>query len=193
MLPPVERVVLLIPTGSGGTDLLEIDACTQESHALENTVTEFAVETGAAVSDHSRPVPRKLQLECVITNAPLDGAEDGRNYALEAWAALVDLHERPRLVAVSTARDYYESMAVESVSTTVDAKTAQALRFTATLRQVRVVRNKFTRVVVSASPRAHAAKRAGKVMTNKVEATDPDAANVSALVRIVDAAQGGRP
>lgn len=183
-LPPTQPVVILIPDGSGGEDALSIDVCTSENHALSNTITDHPVEEGAPISDHSRPEARRLQLDCIVSNTPLTQTP-GTDFANFAWAQLVDLHERPRLITVSTSRGLYESMGVESVSNPVDVKSANALRFTLSLKMVRVVRNRLTRIVVSRDTRAQKKVKKGGVMVFTVEETDASSRNVSNALRVL--------
>ena len=163
-LPAIQQVVITIPDGSGGVNPITIDACVTESHSLTNTLTDNPVEQGAPITDHSRPEPRKITLDCVVSNTPLVGNNgDGYNYAFNAWQQFVTLWQQPQLVTVSTIRDYYPSMGIESVTSTVDAKTSQILKFTVALKQVRVVQNKLTQIVVSKSKKAQPSNSQGGV------------------------------
>ena len=71
MIQPIDPVAFFIPDGAGGTDTLVVDACVKEDHALENATTDHPVEEGYNVTDHSRPQPRRLSLECVVSNSPI--------------------------------------------------------------------------------------------------------------------------
>src|SRR4051794_30438938 len=59
------------PPDGGDTQVLDFDAVTSEKHDEPVEVTEHAVESGAAVSDHARPGPDTVTLECVVTNTPI--------------------------------------------------------------------------------------------------------------------------
>ena len=170
-LPAIQQVVITIPDGSGGVNPITIDACVTESHSLTNTLTDNPVEQGAPITDHSRPEPRKITLDCVVSNTPLVGNNgDGYNYAFNAWQQFVTLWQQPQLVTVSTIRDYYPSMGIESVTSTVDAKTSQILKFTVALKQVRVVQNKLTQIVVSKSKKAQPSNSQGGVTPTPTKA-----------------------
>lgn len=185
-LPRTQSLVLLVPDGSGGTDVLTVDACLTENHQLQETVTDHPVERGVRITDHVRPEPRRLTLECVVTNTPVRGNTPGLDYAGGFWKRLVDLYESPRIIEVQTLRDYYPSMVVEAVTAPVDAKTAQALVFTVQLKQVRVVENKLTRVVMAKDTRAHRTRKAGGATTSAV--SDADRRNVSAIIELAGTA-----
>lgn len=160
-LPEIQRAVMRVPNGAGGFDSVEFDCVEQENHELKNTLTKHPRETGAPPTDHSRPEPRRVTLGIVQTNTPLSGA-DGNDRARTLWQRFVDLWQNPKLVALDTARDFYESMAIESVTSPVDAKTAQTLACTVTFEEAVVVQNKFTRIVPTKDPRGQKRKDLGK-------------------------------
>jgi hypothetical protein len=164
-LPLTQGVVLRIPDGSGGTNDVVVDACISEQHTLANTLTDHPVEQGFNVTDHSRPEPRKITLECYQSNTPLLGGADGTDYATQLWRQFVALHNSPQLIDVYTARDYYPQVGIESVTSPVDVKTANALKFTIALKEVRVVENKYTRVVFAKDPRAQKKTTTGTTTT----------------------------
>jgi len=49
-----------------------LDAVVREIHTLSATVTTHPVEGGAKISDHMAAQPIKLELECLVTDTPLD-------------------------------------------------------------------------------------------------------------------------
>ncbi len=53
-------------------NVLQFDAVTSESHEFVSELTEHAVETGAPISDHKREKPRRLTIEALVSNTPLD-------------------------------------------------------------------------------------------------------------------------
>lgn len=160
-LPEIQRAVMRVPNGAGSFDAVEFDCVEQENHALKNTLTDHPVETGSPPTDHSRPEARRVTLEIVQTNTPLGGA-DGSDRARVLWQRFVDLWQNPKIVALDTARDFYDSMGIEDVSSTVDAKTSQALICTVTFKEIRIVQNKFTRVVPTKDTRGQRKKDLGK-------------------------------
>lgn len=57
--------------------LLQIDATVRETHNVQATATEHAVEDGAVISDHTILVADRITLEGVISNTPFRGFADG--------------------------------------------------------------------------------------------------------------------
>jgi hypothetical protein len=151
-------------------DSLVLDCSISEQHQGDVEVTEHPVEFGANIVDHARPKPEQVTLEGLISNTPItlgqarrivstagvavessvleDALAGQPGYAEAAYATLRDLRENPRLVTIKTALRDYEDMVMTSLSVPRDAKTGEALRFTATFRHVRLVKNKSTTVTV---------------------------------------------
>jgi len=172
MIQPIDRVAFFIPDGAGGTDALVVDACVKEDHALVVTTTQHPVEQGFDVSDHARPEPRSLSLDCVVSNSPIGRSPLSASDALATWQIFMDLWQTPRRISVSTSRGLYESMIVTKVTNAVDAKTANALVFTVALVEIRVVKNRYSRIVVAKDTRAQPKQKAGQRTTE--EATPPE-------------------
>lgn len=174
-------------------------ATVNETHTFSNAITDHPVETGFNVSDHSRPEPEIVQLECRISNTPLSpdqraqavkageftiqstssqaagaiGATDG--YAYQQWRKLRDLRDAGSLVTVSTTLGDYTSMAIQSITAPRNAKNYDAVAFSITFKRVRVVQNKLTRSVVAKDPRVQKKVSAG-VKTPKEAPADHDSA-----------------
>jgi hypothetical protein len=51
--------------------IVTLDASVNEAHQGSAQVTEHPVETGAAVTDNIRPLPRRLTIEGVVSNTPI--------------------------------------------------------------------------------------------------------------------------
>lgn len=173
-------------------DSIELDAVVSEQHSLTSTITDHPVEEGASVSDHSRPEPPRVQLDCIVSNTPLANrrsstvrdSASGRSFVVtaeqepsrgkNAYDRLLQLQEAGSLITVVTSLRTYESMVIESISIPRDAKTSNALRFTVQLKRVRVVKNKLTRVVVAKDPRAGGKVKTGSQTTKPAQAEDVD-------------------
>jgi hypothetical protein len=117
---------------------VEIDATITEEHTSEAEITDHPVEVGADISDHKRVKPARVRLTGVISNTPLffDAASGARDRAVNAWQELKRLQASQELLTVATALEQYDDMAIESLSTTRDAPTGNALHFTMALRQI---------------------------------------------------------
>ncbi len=146
---------------------LEFDAVVSERAVFGATLTEHAVEGGAAMSDHKIPKLRTYTLSCVVSqrplgNAPRSGSRTqtvtgnlepidvgggtklvGLVYSQEVTrvadvlAELADLAERSVLVTVQTDLRLYEDMEVIDVSAPRTAKDGDAVEFSISLQEVR--------------------------------------------------------
>ncbi len=52
--------------------LLEFDCVTTEAHEWTAELSEHALEDGATIADHKRINPKRITIECLVTNTPLD-------------------------------------------------------------------------------------------------------------------------
>jgi hypothetical protein len=144
--------------------VIEFDAMPLETHTLACAITDHPVEVGANVSDHARPEPDMLALECVISNTPLTTVQQQRairlgtvdftaENALEimpdraniCYAQLDFLRSTGALLTVVTTLRVYESMVIQSLTVPRSAQNSNGLHFTLALKQIRIVQNQFTR------------------------------------------------
>lgn len=189
---------------TGDRDIIEVDACLDESHSLTNTVTDHPVETGSNVSDHSRPNPDEVTLRCFVSNTPItleqktrtiktksgikfettsrSGAKlhADRGRAYEAFTKLKKMRDDGTLVKVATTLKTYEAnanggMAITSLNVSRTSKNYDGLEFTITLKQVRIVKNKQT------SDKRRADRRTGQKKKEGSKTTKPTTNQNSAL------------
>ena len=131
-------------------ETLQLDAAVTEEHGADNEVTAHPVEEGAAVVDHIRQQPDTITLEGIVTNTPLPTDKSPTlaqaTRAQDAWDTLRRIRDGGILVEVATPLRVYTDMALVSLRVPRDARTGDALRFTATLRQVRTVTSQVRQV-----------------------------------------------
>lgn len=124
-----------------------------------------------------------------LGNAAIDTFEgNAPGYAEAAFAQLEALAASGKLVTVTTKRKVYENMKLVSVSCTDDAKTGDALRFTATLREVRLVKNKLVTIETDV-PRAKGKAKEGQKPTKPAGA---ETKKKSILKKLADTDSGDR-
>ena len=171
---------------------LALDCTVTETHTATSTVTEHPVESGANITDHIRPDPLQLSITGIVSDTPIGSRQVQRalsiggasvqvtqqepptsttGYGRAAWAKLDAIRIAGKPVKVVTRDKTYESMALVSLSVPKESKTGGALNFTAQFKQVRIVYNRTTRVVVAKAPKAHKKQDTGKQPTAEVEAT----------------------
>lgn len=165
---------------------LALDCTVTETHTATSTVTEHPVESGANITDHIRPEPVQLSITGIVSDTPIGAREVQRaikiggvsvqikqqetptsptGFGRAAWSKLDAMRLAAKPVTVLTRDKKYESMALVSLSVPKEAKTGGALYFTAQFKQVRIVFNRSTKVVVAKAPKSHKKQDTGKQPT----------------------------
>ena len=144
---------------------LELDASVSEGHDGEVEVTEHPVEVGANVSDHARIKPDTLTMEGVISATPF-GKEASLDYIREGYEKLLELKDARELLTIVTVLRAYSDMMLVKLTVPRDANSGDALRFSATFKQVRLAEVQKTVTTVRKVPKAK-----GKTQTGKQVAT----------------------
>lgn len=169
-------------------DDLDLDCSLSERHAGDVEVTDHPVEQGANIADHARAKPEVITIEGMVTNSPLiDGSLIDTAAAVTRAGAALDklrkLKDTGTLVTVFTSIRQYENMVITSLEVPRDVKTGNVLRFTATLKQVRVVQNKTVAIKTNLSA-AKSKQNLGKKQPTKAD----DSTSQSVLKALSDAA-----
>lgn len=184
MATPVAAVVARFRTK---IEEVEIDASLTETHEASSEITSHPVEQGSAISDHSRPLPESVTLDCLITNTPFVGSgtrivegaggvkvtsatqEDAPRGAgqrgRDSYLRLLKLKDDGALLTLITSLRTYDSMAIESISAPRSTETFDAVRFSVKLKRIRIVTNRQTRVVTAKAKNAQPKKKTGNQTT----------------------------
>lgn len=167
-------------------DTLTIDATLSETHSSKVTVTRHPVEQGVKITDHKLREPDGLVMDCIITNDPMPTTDSETpaqyvnpsgqtfNYAAKssyepdraskAYQTLLSLLDSPDLLSVVTSLRNYDNMVLTDITAPRDSGTGEALRFTVTFTQIRVVQNQTT-VIQAKTTRASGNKDLHKKVT----------------------------
>lgn len=126
---------------------LVLNCTTREVHGAEFEVTQSPIEDGASLSDHRIELPRRLEMEAIISPYPDNLVDQFRgeglaikrnasDYYRTTWARIRALASSNETFQVVTDREVYEGMTFESYSDTEENK--GLIRLTAVLLQVEV-------------------------------------------------------
>jgi len=127
---------------------IRLDASLREVHTSSATVTENPIEGGKPIADNVILQPKVLQIDGVISDAPLSifqfeqfiaglGTIFGQSSrSMDAYQSLLKLQEDRIPFAVVTGLRSYENMILENLSVTRSASVGRALSFTASLKQI---------------------------------------------------------
>ncbi len=124
-------------------DSVTFDCSAQEDHTGDNDVTDFPVEQGANISDHSRPNPDSVTIRALVTGTPFDLLAIAQPPALkarrgkDAWDKLHKWRREGKRVVLITSIKAYSDMVIRSISTPRNARNADGVEFTISFRQIR--------------------------------------------------------
>lgn len=150
-----------------------IDAALKEVHDLDSEATQFPADDGADITDHTRKMPDRVQIEGIVSDTPLgraavaragvqalidDGLIERTRPSADAREALEKIRDDGKPITITTSLRVYPNMFMDKLSFPRDAATGGALRFSASFHLVRVVKNQRKRVAV---PRGSGARKAG--------------------------------
>lgn len=157
-----------------GIDDVAFDMILDEDHSKTAKVTEYAIEDGTPVSDHIELQPRELKFTALVSNFSIgaQAVSPGYNRAAETWTALKLLMDDKRLVTITTVLERYADMAITSVSAPREGKTGDAIEFSVTAREVRVVKLRATTITGVVRPRTDAQKQASTKVDSGRKATE---------------------
>lgn len=198
-------------------DQVTIDVCYEETHQIKNTVTDHPVEEGVNISDHVRPEPDSVTLHCFISNTPLSQDQTTRavregdvqfqttsqsDVALgdvngrgpDSFRKLLKIRDDGTLIKIVTTLKTYgngsdRGVVLESLQVSRTSKNYDGLEFTATLKEVRVVKNRRATDVQQKDVRTKQKKHSGA--TTPTEETPTSTAFKAADTTTGWAAQSG--
>lgn len=134
-----------------------IDASINENHMRSSEVTSYPVEEGSDVTDNVRNLPIEFTVEGIVSDSPLSDVSgertDGAIPSQDALALFEKIHLEREPITVVSSLMTYNRMVMKSLSMPLNSKTGEALRFSATFKQIELITNNRTTIIV-ASPRA---------------------------------------
>jgi hypothetical protein len=139
---------------SGRTKIgeVELDATISQVHTLEADVSDHSVEEGSDISDHVRPRPKMVQLDGQVSDVAIETGYPGQSAVSSivslvkgddpvkaAWEVLSGYFENGELIELVTSLATYENVLIASFAVTRDASSGRILRFSMTLKQIKIV------------------------------------------------------
>lgn len=149
---------------------IEVDAVIYENYGLSSQITAHPIDFGEEVADHIINNPRLYTIEAVTTDTPMGllaalqaAGNNARNAinalssaitgedalapatmrSVAAFQSLVALQESKMAINIQTGMGLWENMGIKDIQVRVDKETANCLRFTATLQQMRRVHSQI--------------------------------------------------
>ena len=170
------------------TQMYVFDAVLTASHTQESHITEYAVQTGANISDHAYALPARVVLDVGMSDAmdayasslstdaaAAAGAWTGTSSykSVNAFQTISSWCIKRVLLTLNTRLKSYPSMLVESVAPEESSKTVAGLRCRVTFKQVFIAN---VAQVTGASARTQDTKTSN---TGTVSGAPPSAAQTS--------------
>lgn len=127
-----------------------LDCLVSDTHSWTADATSYPVESGARISDHIQNEPLEVTIEAIVSNAPIGVIRTEReknpkyqpDESTDALMAhLMKIRDDRKPVTIRTSLRTYENMALLNLDIPRDASTGDAIRFSATFRQIKIVKN----------------------------------------------------
>ncbi len=170
-------------------DTLRFDVVSQETHKLDNEITEHPVESGANVSDHVRAELDNVTLEVFVSNCPISPFDrfsydsdignvqastisdsksvsvlrfpEARDNVVDTYTKLRQLRDDATLLQVITRLYNYENVVIKSVGIPRSAADGDGARMTIEFKEIRLVETKKVPTPIVTVPRAKAVVNSG--------------------------------
>lgn len=162
----VQTVSMLFDKPKAAIGAIILDVAISETHTLQAKATEHPVESGCNLIDHIQMLPDSIQLEGIISNTPvvLLGTPLFKtgHYTDEAFKQLEDLIKSGQPVQIVTSLKTYRDMALENLTIHKTAAHSDALCFSCSAKQIRMVESKIINIPKPKVKRAQPKKSLGK-------------------------------
>lgn len=125
---------------SGGL-IFVFDGVVSETHAIESRVTEYPMESGAAMSDGAIDLPISVSIRGVVSDRPIsvfgnDTFNDGESRSRTAFDELLKIRRNKEPVRLHTSLGTYPSMLIEKIQVDRRVDSMALLDVSMTLRQI---------------------------------------------------------
>jgi hypothetical protein len=186
---------------------LVLDAVITEKHSYTNEVSQYPVEDGSDINDNIRKLPAEITINGMVSNTPvdvlqannaeviqkIDGGVEVKNLRRTEVLNRVELAQDillrisgrqikgepqdPELVTVITGLRVYQNMAITNLEIPRDITVGEAIKFDASLREVRKVSSESVEIPFASPDSVDRAQ--STVEKGKTTATQPNSAEVT--------------
>lgn len=128
-------------------DDIEFDALLEENQDYTASIPEYTTEEGFAVSDTIALNAEALAMTLFVTDTPVTWLDrHGTGRTEEVIKKLKDLYFKHTPVTVTTNREVFSNMGIESLSFGKNVETGKAREINITLKKIRVTKIKTTTI-----------------------------------------------
>ena len=172
---------------------IQLDVATQETHNARSYTTTNPVEDGVDITDHVRLMPLEITLTGVISDTPSvfnlikNPSLSTTNFvttilgtskrSIDAYNKIMELRKSRTPFTVITNLNVYDDMILEDFTVERNAYTANAIHFTAKMKQIKIVGTNIidlppARIGSSVNKIAQSTQNLGSRTTNLLSETD---------------------
>lgn len=182
-------------------DFMFFDATIEEQHSSQYQLTTHPMADGLDITDHKRREPRQIVLKAQVSNTPLYEYTEGLvptsldDRDVQAWQQIKEFQAADVLISVYTQLEVYENMQIVSVDVTRNARSANVLDFSMTLREVRVAGVETVDALRAPRPKAQKRAKPGKKTRTEPPTCEPPRSNLQSSPESFQAylSDGGNP
>lgn len=167
-------------------DVIELDATLNEIQTFDQEMTKFPVENDVDISDHVRNLPSTITISGLISNFPvqvvanIDRALTQSAFANRvnvAYDKLLDIRNKKAICDVVAYLRLFSNMIMTNLSIPRSGNTGDALHFSATFRELRIVSTETgdlqnIKAIQDAENQAPSTKNGGRQTPAKVRDED---------------------
>src|SRR3989338_6434358 len=143
----VQTVSMVFEKPKAAIGELILDVAISETHTLQARATEHPVESGCNIIDHIQILPDSIQFEGIISNTPTaflgTPIFNTGHYADEAFNQLEALMKSGQPIQIVTSLKTYKNMALENLTIKRSAANSDALCFSCSAKEIRMVESKI--------------------------------------------------
>ena len=162
----VQTVSMIFDKPKAAIGEIILDVAISETHTLQAKATEHPVESGCSIIDHIQILPDSIQMEGIISNTPTAflGTPffNTDHYAHEAFEQLEALMKSGQPIQIVTSLKTYKDMALENLTVHRSATKSEALCFSCSAKQIRMVESRIINIPKPKVKRAQPKKSLGK-------------------------------
>ena len=105
----------------------------KENHNASSTITEFPLEDGSTISDHTIIKPKELTIDSGVMD---------EDTPADTYSSLLKAKDNRELLTIQTKLSIYTNMAIESIDAVEEAKVGDIVLFSLKLKEVRFAKSK---------------------------------------------------
>ncbi len=167
-------ISIFYPEAQSRLGELVVDGFVHETHTLASRITEHPIESGGSIVDHVDLGPFTLAIEGIISNTPMamaglvlfDSAKrymDGssNDFAVRAFEKIEEMFRKREPLSIATSLKIYHSMVLETMNIERGGGAHDALRFSCTAKQVKLVQQEKITIPAPKVSRAKPKKKQG--------------------------------